>query len=352
MRARHGPALIWLPRASQGAARAIRACLLALWLGLTALPALAQTPADPIILSWETVSQGEVTGDPQAPSLPATVNTDPVGDGITGTDDLSRVGAEWNQGNHTFNSKTWPTGYDDDFYLTWGFTSDRPYRLTEMLLRVRRSNTGPGFFRVYMRVGSDPPEEILAEQTLPGQGINAFTLITISMDHVVQGNVQFFLYAYGANSAGGTFTVRNEARTAQPQPAADHAIVIRGDFAEAELEAEKDVMVFSEDGSGCNDPAATPPTEPEHPAAIPGACVQYTITVRNTGPVAAQAINLTDALPASLTLVNAFRNDWDDTNPDFAFNTGCSGGTCGVEVQNGIIPANTTATITIRATIN
>jgi uncharacterized repeat protein (TIGR01451 family) len=120
------------------------------------------------------------------------------------------------------------------------------------------------------------------------------------------------------------------------------------------LTAQKTVIVFSEDGSGCADANATPPADPVNPAAIPGACMQYTISVQNTGPAAAQAVNLTDTLPANLTLINAFRNAWVETDPSFAFNftPGCSDGTCSVEVENGIIPANATTTITIRATVN
>ncbi len=126
-------------------------------------------------------------------------------------------------------------------------------------------------------------------------------------------------------------------------------------MAVAVLSANKSVMVFSEDGSDCSDPTASSPDVPENPAAIPGACIEYTIAVQNTGPVPAQAVNLTDALPTSLTLVDAFRSGWIETAPapdSFAFNAGCSGGSCNVEVQNGIVPANATATITIRATIN
>lgn len=122
----------------------------------------------------------------------------------------------------------------------------------------------------------------------------------------------------------------------------------------AELSANKTVFVFSEDGSNCNDLEAATPEEPALPAAVPGACIQYTIAVQNAGPVAAEAVNLTDVLPASLTLVDAFRNDWNETAPGFAFNftPGCNGAGCSIEVENGIIPANTTATITIRAIIN
>lgn len=351
MRARHGPALIWLPRASQGAARAIRACLLALWLGLTALPALAQTPPDPIILTWQTITQSSDPSDPQGPSLPASAS--PIGAGITPVD-LSRTGVSRANVNNGFNSRNWPAAFDSAFYLQWGFDASTPYILSHLTIVLQRSNTGPDEFRIDMSVDNQPFVTVHTG-SLPEHDKRVsvpVTLGTVDDGVEVAGSVRFRLYSHGSSNTNGTLRVQNDP-PASPD-IHERGIVIRGRPALAELEAEKEVMVFSEDGTGCGDLTALPPIEPENPAAIPGACIQYTITVQNTGPVAAQAVNLTDALPASLTLVNAVRNGWIDTDPEFAFNftPGCSGGTCSVEVQNGIIPANTTATLTIRATIN
>lgn len=316
---------------------------LALW--LAALPALAQ--GDPIIISWQTISQNAVPGDPQAPSLPPSAT--PLGDGITGQD-LSRVGVEWNQGAHTFNSSSWPLVFDDQRYVTWGFTTDRPYQLSEMLLRVRRSNTGPEFFRVYMQVGTDPPVEVMPEQTLPGEGIASVNLVTVPIDQIIDGDVRFFLYGYGASSNAGTFTIRNATRPAPPPTAQQRAIAIRGRPV-ARLEADKDVMVFSEDGSACGDLGAGPPAEPENPAAIPGACIQYTISVQNTGSVAAQNITLVDELPGNLSFQAAgLGANWGAGTTLATPSAGCSG--CEVSLGNGLIGAGETATITIRATVN
>lgn len=118
----------------------------------------------------------------------------------------------------------------------------------------------------------------------------------------------------------------------------------------AELTATKTALVFSEDGSGCADFNATPPSEPVNPAAIPGACIEYLVTVVNDGPVPATAIDLADSLPPQLTLVAATRAGWDESAAGFAFVTSAPV----VRVENGIIGTepNNTATITIRATVN
>ncbi|MDD7972977.1 glycine-rich domain-containing protein [Roseinatronobacter alkalisoli] len=120
----------------------------------------------------------------------------------------------------------------------------------------------------------------------------------------------------------------------------------------ADLTASKTVTVFSEDGSNCENLNATPPTEPGNPAAIPGACIQYVISVENSGPVAAQGITLIDALPESLKLrVTELGSGW-GTGTSLVFTQGCSGIECRVEIRDGVIEANTSATLTIRATIN
>ena len=120
----------------------------------------------------------------------------------------------------------------------------------------------------------------------------------------------------------------------------------------AVLVADKDVRVFSEDGSGCDDMNATSPALPALPAAIPGACVEYLITVVNEGDAAAIEINLTDLLPPTLGFqAAALGANWiegDLVTPA----RGCAGTDCEVVVQNGVIAAGATATIIIRATIN
>ena len=134
--------------------------------------------------------------------------------------------------------------------------------------------------------------------------------------------------------------------------------------ASADLTAEKTVGIISENGTGC---AATPsfptnhtfPQNNEH--AIPGACVEYRITVQNTGDdVSANAsdLELVDVLPDGLTFVTAFQNGFTGGSFNTPAAGNCDGGACTVELTSpgAATPASlafaTTGTIVIRATIN
>ncbi len=67
--------------------------------------------------------------------------------------------------------------------------------------------------------------------------------------------------------------------------------------AAADLAATKDVVMISQDGSGCT---SFPVTEDTTAYSVPGACVEYTITVVNTGTTAALDVDLTDNLEDEL----------------------------------------------------
>jgi len=156
--------------------------------------------------------------------------------------------------------------------------------------------------------------------------------------------------------ADGTSTA-NEAANAGDDSATGTYIV-----ASADLTAVKTVGIISEDGSGCaaapSFPLAAFTTNNEH--AIPGACVEYRITVQNTGDDAsanASDLALVDTLPNGLTFVNAYQNGF--TGGDFNTPSAgpCDGGVCTVELisAGAATPAglafNTTGTIVIRATV-
>ena len=110
-----------------------------------------------------------------------------------------------------------------------------------------------------------------------------------------------------------------------------------------ELSASKTASIFSEDGTDCAALAATPPAEPATPVAVPGACIQYTIEVQNTGPVAATAVELTDTLPAQLDYVTAGLAGWQAGSLAVAGNT--------LTLTGGEVGAGQTASITIRARV-
>lgn len=316
--------------------RALRTILIALALSLAALSALAQT--GPIIITWNTTG-GQHTGD-----LAGTVTAD--GQGIT------QVALRRNVVIHegavdAYNSRNWGTGTTADLtrYLEWGFNTDRPYQLDNLRIRLRREAQGPGSFRIDMQLDTGAFVTVLTGE-LPNPNNDVWFATPLSSSQVVTQQVRFRLYAWNAGQARGTLQIANEDGLV-----GNHGIVIRSQFAAtpANLEAQKDVIVFSEDGSLCDDLVAAPPAEPANPAAIPGACIQYTISVANTGSVAAENITLVDALPAHLTFVGAALSptSWGTlATPD------CPGSGCEVRINDGVIAANQTATVTIRATIN
>lgn len=318
------------------------ALTLVLW--LVTWPVLAQ-PA-PIIATWQTITQAQVAADSTLPSLPAA--TTPIGSGITALA-LARNGVNWASAANAFNSSHWPNNLDLTRFLSWGFDTTTPYQLTELVIRLQRSGTGPQNYRIDMSRDGGAFATIHSG-TLPV----ADTLVPVTIDLAnapATTSVRFRLYAWNRQRAPGTLQVQNAPPAASPT-VEGRGIVIRGRVMAAELQAEKSVMVFSEDGSGCADLNASPPAAPENPAAIPGACVQYMISVRNTGPVAAANITLVDPLPGTLTLrAAALGSNW-GAGTNLAFIQDCSGPGCAVEISNGIIPANSTATLTVRATIN
>jgi len=155
--------------------------------------------------------------------------------------------------------------------------------------------------------------------------------------------------------ADGTST-SNEVANAGDDSATGTYIV-----ASADLTALKTVGIISETGANCGVAPTFPlsafPTT-EH--AIPGACVEYRITVQNTGDDAsanATDLELVDVMPDGLTFVAAYQNGFTggDFNTPGAVN--CDSGACTVELTStgAATPAslafNTTGTIVIRATV-
>lgn len=149
--------------------------------------------------------------------------------------------------------------------------------------------------------------------------------------------------------------------------AGDHSATGTYIVASADLAAAKTVGIIAQNGAGC---AAAPSFPlgafPTTELAIPGACVEYRITVQNTGDDAAadaSDLELVDVLPSGLTFVAAFQNGF--TGGDFntpAASTICDGapaaGTaCTVELTStGAATAaglahNSTGTIVIRALV-
>lgn len=72
--------------------------------------------------------------------------------------------------------------------------------------------------------------------------------------------------------------------------------------ADADVSGVKTVSIFSEDGSNCDSFTASPEA---NAYSIPGACVEYRITVTNDDTRDATGINVTDILPDELEFVAA-----------------------------------------------
>lgn len=138
--------------------------------------------------------------------------------------------------------------------------------------------------------------------------------------------------------------------------AGDHSATGAYVVAAADIEASKAVTIHSEDGTGC----AVIPGTATGGYSIPGACVEYVITVENTGSSAATDIVINDVLADELDFAGAvFGGEFTGgsfTSPALpAANTDCTGGACVINLTGASLPApvapavSTTGTVTIRA---
>ena len=126
----------------------------------------------------------------------------------------------------------------------------------------------------------------------------------------------------------------------------------------ADIAASKAVTIHSEDGAGCT----VIPGTATGGYSIPGACVEYVISVENTGSTAATDIVINDVLADELDFAGAvFGGDF--TGGSFASpalpaaNQDCTGGACVINLTGASLPApvapavSTTGTVTIRAIV-
>ena len=142
----------------------------------------------------------------------------------------------------------------------------------------------------------------------------------------------------------------NEAAT----PDGDHSATGTYIVASADISAIKDVAMHSQDGSTCT---AIPGTPIAGGYFVPGGCVEYTITVTNSGSDAATDIDVSDTLPAELLFAAAdfsgFTGGSLGTLPPV--NTDCTGSACVISLTGASLPApvapatQTQGVVTIRA---
>ncbi len=133
--------------------------------------------------------------------------------------------------------------------------------------------------------------------------------------------------------------------------AGDHSATGTYIVASADLTGSKAVSIFTEDGTGCSSIPGTAGSGDQY--SIPGACVQYVITVANTGSSAtATDIAVADVLPDELTYIAAAVSGFTGgslTEP--AANTDCDSSACTVSFSGGSLSASSSATLTIRALV-
>ena len=193
-----------------------------------------------------------------------------------------------------------------------------------------------------IRVDTDTSEISLVADTVdPGSpGIAGVEVIADAGTNTLTGPAENVL----ADGDGGT---GNEVANAGDHSATGTFIVESPD-----LTADKAVSIFTQDGSGCATIPGTPGAGDQY--SIPGACVEYVITVVNAGATAtATAIDIADILPDDLEFINAASSGF-TTGGTFsqpATNTLCNGGTCTVSVTGATLDAGDTATVTIRALV-
>ena len=163
-----------------------------------------------------------------------------------------------------------------------------------------------------------------------------------------------------ADAGGNTLTGAAEnvlgdgaGTTNEVDNAGDHSATGTYIVASADLTATKAVTIFSEDGSGCAIIPGTAGVGDQY--SIPGACVQYVITVTNNGATAAATnIDIADVLPTDLTHIGAVASVDFTGGPSFSQPTSptdCGVSVCAISLTGATLAAGDTGTITIRALI-
>lgn len=123
---------------------------------------------------------------------------------------------------------------------------------------------------------------------------------------------------------------------------------------EAEIQATKTQQLISESPVNCD----VIPSAPDEEAAFagPGACIEYTISVQNTGDAAAADLSVVDDLSDDMIFQAATFSGFQNDGPLFGLSTpsqgqDCSGGACTVSVDDALLDVGETGSITIRAIV-
>ena len=171
-------------------------------------------------------------------------------------------------------------------------------------------------------------------------GANAGTEVTADDGtNTVEGSAENVL-----NDGSGT---SNEAANA-----GDYSDTATFTVSSPDLAADKTVQVIATNADGlfdCENDALVSANE----YSIPGSCLEYTITVTNSGSADATISLLSDTLPDDLTFQGAtFTGFTGGTPAQPVVGTDCDAGACVVSQTGGSVTAGNVATIEIRVEVN
>lgn len=123
---------------------------------------------------------------------------------------------------------------------------------------------------------------------------------------------------------------------------------------EADITATKSQSLHSEISTNC---AAIPgKPDPQAEFAIPGACMEYTISASNTGPGDARDLRISDQLDSNLIYRSAMFSGFTNDGPSFGLSTpapgqDCAGGSCVILLEDARLAPGETGKIVIRTTV-
>ena len=255
------------------------------------------------------------------------------------------------------------------------FDTDNPTNATPLVYYVEAGNPNPVFDPAASTTVYDPnnPPELAPDEILWVVVSQDIPTTVVDTD---QAHVTLLARTFEPNGAPGSEVQADNNTTNELEGVAENVLAdgpgtATGDaasdgdhsatgvyiVASADITGEKVVSIHNEDGVNCN---VIPGSPTPDSYSIPGACVEYVITVQNTGSADATDVVVLDTLPDELTFVSAqIGGDFTGVQtftPAFpAASADCAGGACVIELSPGTtLPAPTGATpsegtVTIRA---
>lgn len=319
---------------------------------------------------------GGTPGDPDGPTIftvdrlvDVTVNSEGNNNVAPGATNEELIFSVVNDSNDTFDYalSIVEEGGDD-------FNSDDPADATEVIRYY--IDDGDGIFQTDGTDGTiqdyDPanppqlgPDDVLwvvVTQDIPtglADGNSAdISLVANTVDSVAHTDVTEDTDGNDMTGAAENVLVDGSGTANENAGEGDHSATGTYFVSSANIVAVKDVTVHNEDGTGCTTTTGAGASG----YAIPGACIEYVITVTNTGSSAATDIVINDVLGDDLEFGAAsFEGEFTGGNfasPALPANgTDCNAGACVVNLTGATLPAPvapatvTTGTVTIRALI-